>query len=120
MAAAARRYGLATLLVLASMLVRLLLQRWMGASAPYLQFFPAILVAAWYGGFGPGVAATLASGAAAFAVIAASGASGPQPSADLVSLGLFLLTGTGIAWFSHRLRRAEAAHRDEAARGSAR
>ena len=117
MRAAAQRYGLAALLVLASVLFRLLLQRWVGASAQYLQFFPAILAAAWYGGFGPGLAATLASGAAAF-VVSAPGPS--HPSADLVSLGLFLLTGTGIAWFNHRLRLAEAARRDEVALGSAR
>ena len=120
MRAGARRYGFASLLVLGSILLRFALQRWLGFSSPYLLFFPAILVAAWYGGFGPGLAATLVSGAAAFAVIAAPGTLGPQPSADVVSLGLFLLTGTGIAWFSHRLRRAEAAHRDEVALGSAR
>jgi two-component system, LuxR family, sensor kinase FixL len=118
MRAAAQRYGLAALLVLASVLFCLLLQRWVGASGPYLPFFPAILAAAWYGGFGPGLAATLASGAAAFFVVAAPGPS--HPGEKLLSLGLFLLTGTGIAWFNHRLRLAEAARRDEVALGSAR
>jgi two-component system sensor kinase FixL len=120
MRAASRRYGLAALLVLASLLFRPVLQRWLGASGPYLQFFPAILVASWYGGFGPGLAATLASGAAAFLVVVPASSPSAPSSEDLVSLGLFVLTGTGIAWFNHRARVAEAARHDEATLGAGR
>ena len=28
---------------------------WLGVKVPYLQFYPAILVSAWYGGLGPGL-----------------------------------------------------------------
>ena len=120
MGAAVWRYGLAVLLVLVSMVLRLVLQRWTGSTGPYLPFFPAILLASWYGGFGPGVVATLASGAAALFAVAAPRASSAQSGEELVSLGLFLLTGTGIAWFNHRLRLAEVAHRSEVALGFAR
>ena len=42
----------------AALLLRHVLQPWLGPNVPYLQFFPAILIAAWYGGFGPGCLAT--------------------------------------------------------------
>lgn len=38
-----------------------LLDVWPSGSAPFLVFFPAVMVSAWYGGFGAGVFAALAS-----------------------------------------------------------
>ena len=51
------RYGVAVAAIAAALGLRLMLQPWLGSSVPYLQFFPAILLAAWYGGFGPGALA---------------------------------------------------------------
>ena len=61
----ATRYLVAGALVGAALLLRYALQPWLGANVPYLQFFPAILLAVWYGGFGPGVAATALAALAA-------------------------------------------------------
>ncbi len=40
------------------MLLRSALSPWLGAHLPLIGAFPAIMVAAWYGGFGPGLLAT--------------------------------------------------------------
>ena len=53
------RYAAAFFIIFVSLLVRFAFQRWLGVSVPYLHFFPAVMIAAWFGGFGPGVVATL-------------------------------------------------------------
>jgi two-component system, LuxR family, sensor kinase FixL len=116
-----RRYFVALLLVAASLLLRLSLQSWLGDKVPFLQFFPAIMLAAWLGGFGPGIAATMASAALAlFFFIRPTGSLASADPADGVSLLLFLVTGAGIAWFNHRLRTAEAERETAAGIGNAR
>ncbi|MEO5823016.1 MAG: PAS domain S-box protein [Vicinamibacteraceae bacterium] len=102
-------YAMALLVVGVSLLVRLGLQPWLGLSVPYLQFFPAIMVSAWFGGFGPGAAATVASAAAgAFFFVPPQDSLRLERSEDVVSFFLFVATGFGIAWFNHRTRAAEA------------
>jgi PAS domain S-box-containing protein len=116
-----RRYLLALLFVAVSWVLRLSLQAWLGDKVPFLQFFPAIMLASWLGGFGPGLAATAASAALAlsFFIPPTGGIAGADP-ADTVSLVLFVLTGIGIAWFNHRLRKAEAGRAAAADVGTAR
>ena len=117
----ARRYMVALALVAASALLRLSLQPWLDSNLPYLQFFPAIMVAAWFGGLGPGIAATVLSAAAGvFFFVAPLERSAVEHSGDLISLALFVLTGFGISWFNHRLRSTEAALRIAGAHGTAR
>jgi len=41
--------------------IRAALDPWLGRTVPYLMYYPAVTLAAWYGGFGPGIAATGAS-----------------------------------------------------------
>jgi PAS domain S-box-containing protein len=107
-------------LVAASLLLRLLLHPWLGLKVPFLQFFPAIMIASWYGGFGPGVLATAVSAVAAMyfflppAGIAIGGA------ADAASLTLFVVVGVGISWLGRQHIRAELAHRGAAALAEAR
>src|SRR2546426_2427201 len=50
-----RRYGVAVWLGLLALLLTLLLQQPMqqNPQSPFLLFFAAVLVSAWYGGFGP-------------------------------------------------------------------
>jgi two-component system sensor kinase FixL len=115
-----RRYAAAFLLVVASYALRLVFQRWLGQKVPFLQFFPAIMLAAWLGGLGPGLFAVGLSAAAAFYFfIPPDGGLTLWDPADAVSLLLFVLTGAGISWFNHRLHHAEkrgraAADRDHA------
>ena len=60
-----RGYILAVLTVAGALILRSGLAPWLGVENPYLLFFPAILLTSWYGGFGPGVVASLLSALAA-------------------------------------------------------
>jgi len=55
-----RRHGFAVACVLAGLLARGLLSSFVGPTAlPFITFFPAVVVAAWYGGLVPGLVAVL-------------------------------------------------------------
>ena len=51
-------YGVAMLATAVSLLVRWPLWPVLGDRALYMAFFPAVLIAAYFGGFGPGLLAT--------------------------------------------------------------
>jgi PAS domain S-box-containing protein len=108
-----RRYVVAILTVAAAIVVRSLLQGWLGYSVPYLQFFPAIMVAAWYGGYGPGLAATALSAVVAFFwFLLPAHAVGLAAVADALSLSLFVVIGILISRLNENLHRSRAAQRD--------
>ncbi len=77
-------------------------------SLRYLQFGPAVVVAAWSGGFTAGALVTAAGALAAHYVLRASQAD------DLVSLAAFVITGLAIGWVSGRLHAARAESRASA------
>jgi two-component system sensor kinase FixL len=108
------RWAVAVAAVAAAVGLRALLRPWFGANVPYLQFFPAILAAAWWGGLGPGALATGLSAAIAMYWFLPPDGIAVGGVADIVSLGLFALTGLAISWINHRLQRAEGAHREAA------
>ncbi|HEX6215251.1 MAG TPA: PAS domain S-box protein, partial [Vicinamibacterales bacterium] len=111
----AARYLAAIGCVAASLGLRFMLSDYFGPNVPYLQFFPAILVASWYGGFGPGVLATaLSAFAALYWFIAPQGAITIATIADAVTLTLFAVIGIAIAWLNGRLRAARDLARHEA------
>ncbi|HEY1304137.1 MAG TPA: PAS domain S-box protein [Vicinamibacterales bacterium] len=60
------RYGIAVGAAVVAALVRLALERAWGAHLPFITFFPAIMVSAWLGGFGPGLVTTAVSATTAF------------------------------------------------------
>jgi PAS domain S-box-containing protein len=110
----ARRYVVAVVAIAASLLLRQLLQPWLGPHVPYLQFFPAILLAAWYGGFGPGALATAVATLASMYFYLPPDGLAINGAADAISLALFIGTGLAIAGLNDGLRRAEQARRVEA------
>jgi PAS domain S-box-containing protein len=66
------------------------------------------MFAAWYGGRGPGLLATLLSAVLAnFFFISPIGSFGFDHPADAFALGLFVVTGTGITLLAHSLRSAK-------------
>ena len=95
------RYRAAYLLAAVAILglggARWLLTPQLGTQAPFITFVPAVVLASWYGGLGPGLFATVVSAlVAAFFFIA------PLHSLELTSmsasgLALFLLAGGSIA-----------------------
>jgi PAS domain S-box-containing protein len=101
-----RAYVAAVLLVAAALLGRWMLRGWFGSDVPYLQFFPAILVAAWYGGLGPGLLATALSAIAAMYIVLPPPGLAVGGMSDVMSLGFFVAIGLGISWLNHQLRTA--------------
>jgi PAS domain S-box-containing protein len=91
-------------IVVVAALLRVAADPWLGRSVPYLLFYPAIIVAASYGGFRPGVFATALSGVISdFLYLEPTGSLWVDGTGDLVALVLFLVNGvlisklTGIA-----------------------
>ena len=105
---AARAYVVAVVLIAACLLVRWTLRTWFGGNVPYLQFFPAIMVAAWYGGLGPGILATALSTLAAMYLFLPPAGIAVTGIPDVLSLGLFVAIGVGISLLSHQLCTAAA------------
>jgi two-component system sensor kinase FixL len=101
----AAAYLAALLLIGLSVLLRTALRPWLG-EIPYLPFFPAILLASWYGGLGPGILATGLGALTAIYFLLPPPGFGVGGAADVVSLGLFTATGIGIAWLNEELRRS--------------
>src|ERR1700681_3635629 len=112
------RYGIAVGVTGLSLLLRWPLWPILGNQTPHMTFFPAVMISAYYGGFGPGLLATFSSALAAhyflgdtrFQIGSVQGA---------MSLTLFLLVGTVISGLTeslHRMRRRIVA--DEALRES--
>jgi PAS domain S-box-containing protein len=108
------RYAVPFLLIFVSVLVRLTLERWFGLSVPYRHFFPAVMIAAWFGGFGPGIVATLLSAATAMYFAIRPHTFMTISRADAITVPVFVAVGIVISWLFESVRRSEAAHRTAA------
>ena len=98
--------------VLAALLLRFLIDPWLGPTVPFLSFFPAILIAAWFGGFRPGLLAAVLSSAASYIWFLMPAGLLKIPSAyDVRSLALFTIIGAGIAYLSGAMKKAESSER---------
>ena len=117
---AVSRYGVALAALAASLLFRYSLRGSLGLKVPFLQFFPAIMVAAWLGGLRPGLLVTGISTLVAMYFLLPPTGFAVGDGADQLALGVFVLTGLVITWLCHRLRLAEQAQRATAATASAR
>jgi PAS domain S-box-containing protein len=93
--------------VLLAATLRLAINPWLAPGLPFLTFFLAVMVAAWYGGLGPGLFASLLSVFTAeflfirplyFVVVDVS---------SVVSLGIFSAEAVSITMLAEQLRRAE-------------
>lgn len=113
-------YGVAAAAVWLSLQVRWALPSVFG-SLTYLQFFPAILLASWFGGFGPGAFATTLSALAALYYILPPEGFEIASLGDAAALAIFTTIGIAVAALYGRLREAHASTQREAdiARGRA-
>ncbi|HTG32474.1 MAG TPA: ATP-binding protein [Thermoanaerobaculia bacterium] len=101
------RYGVAVLALALALLIRLPLQPLLGNANPFLFFFPAIMAAAWYGGFGPGLLATgLSAVAANFFFIPPTFSFHVPNLSSAVQIGIFGGIGVFISLLNERLHRA--------------
>jgi len=97
-----RRYAVAVAAVAAALLFRSILRDLFGLRVPFVQFYPAIVAASWYGGLGPGLVATgLSALASAYFLLPPAGLA-VGDGADQLSLAVFAGTGALIAWLNHR------------------
>lgn len=103
-----------------AVLLRYLWHDSLAAKIPFLQFYPAIMLAAWFGGLGPGLLVTkLSAVAAGYFLLHPVGFSIADP-ADRLALGAFVGFGAVISWLIHRLQVTHEAQRLAAATALAR
>jgi PAS domain S-box-containing protein len=114
------QYGVAVLATILATILRKLLDPALETAAPFTAYFIAIMVTAWYGGFGPSVLA-LVSGAvlADYCFVEPRGSLVIHDLEHQVSLGLFIVVGVVVATLSELLhasrRRTESARIELAA-----
>src|SRR5215213_5658173 len=85
------RYGVATLAVVLVLLLKLLLNPLIAQQSPFLMLAGAVVVGAWFGGFGPGVLATVLGALAGAYFAWATRGSFTVPGAGFLPLVLFVL-----------------------------
>jgi PAS domain S-box-containing protein len=103
-----QRYSIAILVVALAGLLRAAPLLALGTRAPFVTFYPAVILAALYGGFWAGLVATLLSAlAAAVFWIEPVGQFAVRDSADMVGLAFFIASAIAIAWISERMHRAQ-------------
>lgn len=101
-------YAVAIAAVFAAALARWLLDPLVGTNVPYITFFPAVVVAAWYGGLRPALLATLLGALSAWMLFIPSRFSFEvRSSADIIGLCLFLIMGAAIAGLGGAMRAAQ-------------
>src|SRR5436190_11133368 len=95
----ALRYAVAVLAVMFATLIRFPLQPILGHTVPFLLYFPAVLFAAWYGGFGPGLLVTVAGAAASsFFWMQPAFQFAPLTTQQSAQLGLFVVVAGFMSW----------------------
>jgi len=98
-------YIVAVCTVLGALFVKLRLEPYIGHDRPFLFFFGAITLSAWFGGWGPGLLATALSAFLAYYFFLH--ALNNNNLAEIFELTLFVLEGLLISWLSGSLRVAK-------------
>ncbi len=104
---AALIYGFAFLSVAAAFGIRLLSWPLLGTEAPFLFFVAAVVLAAWFGGFGPGAVATLLSAPLiSLYFLDGQGTNRFFDSGHFLQLTVFTVIGLLISWLVENLHAA--------------
>ena len=98
------RYAVAVVVVALATGVRLLLTPWIGDQFPFATLFLAVLIAAWYGGFWPGLTSSVAGAAASALFLLPDGPVLTFP--NKVGLVLYLIVSVAIAALGGVMRAA--------------
>lgn len=114
----AMRYGGAVAFVGVTTLLRWILDPLLGSGSPFLLSLPAVILAGWFGGMGPGLLATVVSAAVgAYLWIDPRGSISMAATHDLIQTLVFILTGVGVSLMGRLLAStAEAARAAEKAK----
>lgn len=100
------RYTVAVCAVAGGLALRLTVGPALGSTVPYITFFPAVMLAAWFGGLGPGIlAAALSLLAAYYFALETSSAPGLAHATGAI---LFIAVAVFISVLDEALRHARA------------
>src|SRR5258706_4024121 len=101
-------HGVAVVAVAVSLLLRWILWPVFGDAVPFMGFFPAVMIAAYFGGVWPGMVATLLGAAAAcYFLLEPRFSFAIADTAGLAGLVLFLMTSAMICILSEAMYRAQ-------------
>ncbi len=103
--ARAPRYLIAAAAVAVTLLLQVLLQRYLASQTLFIVFAPAILLSSIVGGLGPGLMSVALSATSAYVLMLNAP---PAQEVRWVGLGIFILVGLTIAWLGEVLRSAYA------------
>lgn len=104
-----QRYLVAVAVVIAATVLRLVLLEHLGLRVTFITFYPAVILAALYGGLGPGLLATVLSALfAKYLWMEPVGALAVKNFYDGLALGLFGASGALISYVTEVLHRAQA------------
>ncbi|OLB96127.1 MAG: hypothetical protein AUH30_13480 [Candidatus Rokubacteria bacterium 13_1_40CM_68_15] len=100
-------YLVAIACVLAATAIRIALNPLWDVHLPFFTFFPAVIAAAWFGGFAPGIVASLLSAAVVdFLWLHPINQFGVSAPAESLALTLFVVVGAGVSILSELLHRS--------------
>lgn len=101
--------GMAVVIVASATTVRLAFLGELGTRAPYITFYPAVMLAALYGGMRSGLLATLLSAAMAdYFWIEPVGSFSIKYPVDCVAMAIFLITSATVSWIAEAMHRSHA------------
>ncbi|MDE1974879.1 MAG: PAS domain S-box protein, partial [Hyphomicrobiales bacterium] len=113
------QYSIAAIAIAVALAIRVALSSELGGQASYLFFFPAVLIASAFGGWGPGISATILGLLFGLFFVADMRV---LMTSDFINASVFTLVGVGASWRGELLRRARlaaAASTDAAMAGEA-
>lgn len=113
------QYGIAVMAIAVALVIRVAFSSVLNGQASYLFFFPAILIASAFGGWGPGIFATIFGLLFGLFLVTDSR---DLTASDIINAAVFTLVGAGASWRGELLRRsrlAAAASADAAMAGEA-
>ena len=113
------RYGIAVACVLLAVAARWALHPLLGERQPFVTFYIALIVSAWFGGLGPSLAALALGALSALALFMPwPGSPSANTAADLLGTVLYVVVGSVLVAYGQahrtalsRLERAEASER---------
>lgn len=101
-------YGIAVVAVAAVLLFRLALEPFIRQQTPFLLFVVAVIVPAWFGGFRPGLFATLLSALVINYVFLGTRYAFVVPApGELLALVMFIAEGAFLSWMIMALRQSQ-------------
>ena len=102
-----RRIAVAVAAPAIGLLLRIPMEPLVHQRLPYITLFPAVMFAAWYGGFWAGILATVVSGVGVlYFVLPPARALAVDSIADAFGLGTFALIGVGFSFLAESLHRS--------------